>query len=363
MSRRNTQLLKAALATLHFTGTDNLVAPLVDNEGVVFMLHRVTPEPAAPFEPNRILKVTPDFIEAVIRHVVSAGFEILTLDEIPERLRDDRRRRPFACFTFDDGYRDNLVHALPVFKRLGVPFAVYVPTDYPDGRGDLWWLMLERVVAASTSITVDLDGARRHFDVSTTAAKCRAFDAIYWPLRAMPEERARETVRRLAESCGFDGAALCRELVMTWDEIRTLAAEPLVTIGAHTVRHMALSKLDEATARREMAESMARIEAELGRACRHFSYPYGCEQSAGPREFALAEDVGAATAVTTRKGLVRRGAASAVTALPRLSLNGDFQDIRYVKTMLTGVPFALWDAASRLKRHVPAGKNLQAHAD
>lgn len=340
-------MLKAALSALYYSGADGLVAPLTRGQGVIFMLHRVTPEPPAPFEPNRILKVTPDFIESVIHQVIEAGFEILTLDEVPQRLASGRNERPFACFTFDDGYRDNLEHAYPLFKRLGVPFTIYVPTDYPDGKGDLWWLMLERVIAGADSISVDVDGSALVLDCRTVAAKERAFDEIYWRLRRMDERRARDVVGRLAAMHGLCAEALCRELVMSWDDIRLLARDPLVTIAAHTCRHLALGRLDAEEARREMADSIARIEAEIGRPCRHFSYPYGCESSAGQREFGLARDLGLVTAVTTRKGLVQRSHADALTALPRFSLNGDFQDPRYVKVMLSGVPFALWHAVNR----------------
>ncbi len=340
-------MLKAALSALYYSGADGLVAPLTRGEGVIFMLHRVTPEPPAPFEPNRILKVTPDFVEGVIHQVVESGFEILTLDEVPQRLASGRNSRPFACFTFDDGYRDNSEHAYPLFKRLGVPFTIYVPTDYPDGRGDLWWLMLEKVIAEADRVSVDVDGNTLLFDCRTVAAKDSAFAEIYWRLRRMNEMAARDVVARLASAHGHSTQQLCRDHIMNWDEIRALARDPLVTIAAHTCRHVALGKLDAAEARREMLESIARIEAELGRPCRHFSYPYGCEASAGPREFALARELGMATAVTTRKGLVQRSHADALSALPRLSLNGDFQDPRYVKVMLSGVPFALWNAINR----------------
>lgn len=340
-------MLQAALSALYYSGADGLVAPLTRGQGVIFMLHRVTPEPVAEFEPNRILKVTPQFVESVIYHVVEAGFEVLTLDEVPQRMARGSSGRPFACFTFDDGYRDNFEHAYPIFKRLGVPFSVYVPTDYADGKGDLWWLMLERIIASTTRLSVEIGGQRETFACRSVAEKDAAFDDLYWRLRRMREVDARAVVANLAAAYGFSSEALCRELMMGWDEIRALSADPLVTIGAHTCRHLALGKLGAQEARREMVDSIARIETELGRPCRHFSYPYGCETSAGPREFALARELGITTAVTTRKGLVQREHADALTELPRFSLNGDFQDERYLKVMLSGVPFALWNAMSR----------------
>lgn len=347
MQRHATKLVKAALAAAHYVGVDGLLAPWTRGLGVIFMLHHVRPELPEPFEPNRILKVTPAFLEDVIHQVQEAGFDTIGLDDVPKRLNETGLGRPFACFTLDDGYKDNRDFAYPVFKRNQVPFTIYVPTDYPDGKGDLWWLVLEASIARAPHVSVQMDGDMRHFTTRTPAEKSVAFDAIYWWLRRLPEDRARYVVGELAQSIGYDASRLCSSLVMTWDELRDLGRDRLVTIGAHTRRHMALAKLPAEEAEAEMADSIARIEAELGRPCRHFSYPYGCEKSAGRREFEMAGRLGLATAVTTRKGLISGHHAHSMMALPRFSLNGDYQDVRYTKVMLSGAPFALWNAMSR----------------
>ena len=94
-----------------------------------------------------------------------------------------------------------------------------------------------------------------------------------------------------------------------------------------------------------MIASIQRLEAELKRPIRHFSYPFGDVCSAGEREFNLARELGMLTAVTTRKGMIHTHHANALTSLPRVSLNGDYQDARYTKALLSGAPFALYDLA------------------
>jgi len=168
MSQR-TKLGKAVLSALHFSGADSIIAPLTRGIGAIFMLHHVSPEKPTRFEPNRFLRVTPQFLEQAVRQVRASGFEIVSLDEAHFRLIEGEHRTPFACFTFDDGYRDNLEHAYPVFQRLDVPFAVYVPTDYADGRGDLWWVALEMVIAKVNSLTAKIDGSMRRLRSSTPA--------------------------------------------------------------------------------------------------------------------------------------------------------------------------------------------------
>jgi peptidoglycan/xylan/chitin deacetylase (PgdA/CDA1 family) len=335
------------MSALHFTGISRLLARLTGGVGVIFMLHRVRPGSDRDFAPNRMLEITPEFLDQTIRLVVARGFEVLSLDDINARISEGDFDRPFACFTFDDGYRDNRDFAYPIFRRHGLPFAIYAPTDFVDGRGDLWWIKLEMVIAAAESIDLRMDGVATRIETATTAQKNEAFDRIYGWLRALPEAEARSIVAELCWSHGIATEGLCRELIMDWDELRDLAGDPLVTIGAHTRRHLALAKLTRAEARLEMEESLRRLEGELGRPVRHFSFPYGDEASAGPREFELARELGLDTAVTSRGGLIRTHHALSTIGLPRVALNGDFQSPRYVKVLLTGAPFALWRSKRR----------------
>lgn len=348
MSLSSTRLLQTALSTLHFSGVAQLLKPITTGLGVIFMLHSVSPAKRQAFEPNRILRVTPRFLETIVLHTRKAGFDIISLDEVPERL-EERRQRPFAVFTLDDGYRDNRDHAYPIFKRHDVPFTIYVPSDYGDGEGDLWWLNLETVIGRQDHVSLCMDGVARTFPAATTNEKNRAYDAIYWWLRRQPENVTRELVAELSVRAGHDPKAFGRTMIMGWDELRELAADPLVTIGGHTKGHYAVARLSEEEARDEIVGGARRIEQELGRPCRHFSFPYGDELAATERDFALAREAGFLTAVTTRKGLLHARHGGQLTSLPRLSLNGDFQREHYVQALLSGAPFALRNALMRLK--------------
>lgn len=348
MSRTNTPLIKAVLKGLDLTGANRVAAPLTSGIGTILMLHHVAPDTGEAFEPNRILRITPEYLEKVILTVKQMGYEAISLDDIPSRMASGSKARPFVAFTFDDGYRDNRDYALPILRRHKIPMAVYVITDYADGNGELWWLSLEKAVRLLDRIDIVLGST--HFDLASASVdeKYKAYHKIYWTLRTMPEKEARAAVALLSEQAGLDAKQSCRDLVMNWDELREFAADPLVTIGAHTTSHYALAKLDAATARREMADSVARIETELDLPCRHFSFPYGNETACGPREFRFARQLGMMTAVTTEKGLVHPYHRSSMTALPRVSLNGDYQDLGYLRTLLSGTPFAFMNACRRL---------------
>jgi peptidoglycan/xylan/chitin deacetylase (PgdA/CDA1 family) len=154
-------------------------------------------------------------------------------------------------------------------------------------------------------------------------------------------------MRNLAASHHVDIAAFCKELCMNWQELAELAADPLVTIGAHTVNHPVLAKLSEKAVRTELEMSRSVIEAALAVRPAHLSYPYGDATSAGPREFQIADEMGFKTAVTTRPGVLFPEHGSQLTALPRISLNGEYQQLRYVRVLMSGAATAMWNGFRR----------------
>lgn len=330
-----------ALLALHASGAHRLAPKTLAGVGAIFMLHRVREPDGGEFAPNRILEVTPEFLDAVVTRVREMGYACVSLDEAVRRLAAREFDKPFAVFTLDDGYRDNLTVAAPIFARHNVPFTVYLATSLPDGTANLWWVVLERVIGRARSLRVRFAEGEVTVACATSAEKNAAWEKIYWRLRAGSEDAMRAEVARLAGEQGIDAAGVTRELAMTWDDVRTLAAHPLAGVEAHTADHFALAALAEPRARADIAKGLQRHEAELGRRPRHFSYPYGDPRSAGPREFGLAAEFGFRSATTTRKGLVQADHRDRLMRLPRVSLNGDYQDVRIVEVLLSGLPFAL----------------------
>jgi peptidoglycan/xylan/chitin deacetylase (PgdA/CDA1 family) len=147
---------------------------------------------------------------------------------------------------------------------------------------------------------------------------------------------------------GVNEAAICRDLCLSYDELKQLAQEPLVGIGAHSITHCNLAKAREEIATHEMTVSRARIESALERPVLHLAYPYGDRIAAGAREFALARAAGYKTAVTTRPGMVFPESAAHLTALPRVSLNGNYQDERILPVLTSGAATAMWNGFRRV---------------
>jgi peptidoglycan/xylan/chitin deacetylase (PgdA/CDA1 family) len=349
MKQLRNHVIRAGLGALYFTGAHFLLRPIFAGVGAIFMLHHVRPRRDAAFQPNRHLEVAPEFLRAMLSHLKSRDIDIVTMDEVHQRLVERNFSRRFACFTLDDGYRDNRDFALPVMREFDAPLTVYAASDFAEGSGRLWWIALEMAIAKASSIEARIGDVATRLDTSTPAAKQAAFDRLHDWLRGLPGEH--DIQREISALCarhGVDETAICRELCMSWDELKSFADDPLVTIGAHTITHCNLARQTEEIASHEMATSRARIESALGRPVLHLAYPYGDKIAAGPREFALARSAGFKTAVTTRPGMIFPESAGHLTALQRVSLNGNYQDARILPVLTSGAATAMWNGFRRI---------------
>ena len=145
----------------------------------------------------------------MLAHLRARDIDIVTMDEVHQRLSQRNFARRFACFTLDDGYRDNRDFALPVMREFDAPFTVYVASDFAEGTGRLWWVALEKVIAKASAIEAAIGGAATRFDTATPAAKQAAFDRLHDWLRALPGEHdVQREVSALCARHGVDETAI-----------------------------------------------------------------------------------------------------------------------------------------------------------
>ena len=349
MKQLRSNIIRTGLEALYYTGAHRLFRPIFSGVGSIFMLHHVRPARETAFQPNSHLEVRPEFLREVLAHLRSRNIDIIPMDELHRRMSERDFSRRFASFTFDDGYRDNRDFALPILREFDAPFTVYVASDFAQAKGNLWWIALEMAVARASSLEATIDGVTSRIDTSTLPAKNSAFGRLHDWLRALPgrDDLARE-IGQLCTQSGVDRLAICRDLCMSWEDLKPFAGDPLVGIGAHSVTHCNLAQQSDEMANQEMTGSRSQIGDALQRPVLHFAYPYGDREAAGEREFTLAASAGFKTAVTTRPGMMFPENAEYPTALPRVSLNGNYQDERFLPVLTSGAATAMWNGFRRV---------------
>lgn len=337
-------LKKLGLNVLHYSGSKRLFGSAFAGQGSVLTLHHVCPQKRSDgFAPNSILNITPQFLEESILRIRDAGFEFIHIAEINKRLQRRESGKRFVVITLDDGYRDNYSYAYPVFLKHRVPFCIYLCTGILDGSATLWWRDLEEIIRQSENVRFPAPGSEIvDYPVRTIRQKNSVFRRIYWQIRKLPQQEQLDVVRRLVL---LNPVTINTEHDAPLDVamIREMLESGLLTAGAHTINHYALSKLSESEVLREIDESRTAIANMTGVVPEHFAYPFGDAGSAAQREFDIVKKLGFRTAVTTRKGVIQQKHLASMHALPRISLNGAYQKRKYLDLFLSGLPFALYD--------------------
>lgn len=306
--------------------------------GAIFTLHHVRQPFVRPFHPNDLLELTPAFLDEALGTLKARGYDFIRLEELPERLASSASR-PFACFTLDDGNRNNKTDAAPIFSRHGAPFTIFLTKGFIEATHSLWWETLEALLNKTPAIDFDFGLGVEPVPAATYDQKLSAFQSITDFVSTADESHAVEQLNAEARRHGIDPLAITRDLTMRADELRDLAANPLVSYGAHTVTHRGLARLSDAESRLEIARSTEAVQAMVGKASVGFAYTYGDARSVSARERQILRELGIRIGVTTRPGVITGDMLADMTALPRISLNGLYQKSRYVRALASGIPF------------------------
>ncbi|WP_419195798.1 polysaccharide deacetylase family protein [Ensifer adhaerens] len=308
-------------------------------QGAIFTLHHVRPKLGRAFDPNAHLEITPEFLDAALATLTHDGYRFVALDQLPAAL--EAGGAPIACFTLDDGYRNNLEHALPVFVRHHAPFTVFVTGGFVDRTHTLWWETLADILATNEALRFDFGRGAETLPTQAAAEKQVAFSRVAAFIHGRDEAAAIASLNAAAIAHGVDPLAITERLTLDQAGLRQLIESPLAGLGAHTISHRSVARLSGEDARREISQSAERVEAIAGRRPTTFAYPYGDAPAVSARDHRIVADLGFALAVTTQPGTLVERARSRLHALPRISLNGHFQQARYVSALASGVPFRL----------------------
>ena len=277
-----------------------------------------------------------------IRHLDAAEFErqvaylarlgnvITPLDHLAALNGETTLPAAPVVLTIDDGYRDFHDLAFPILERYGLP-AVFFPTcGFVDGSIWFWWDQLAYALrqAAAGRYEVQLGSTTLEADLRTAAGRIEAWYGVSGLSIARPVEERDTLLAQLFDQLGVEppGEPPSEYAPVTWEELRTMA-EQGITIGAHTVTHPILSRVDSGAARAEIRESRRRLTECIGAEPRIFCFPQG-----GPSDWTV-----------EHKQMVREEGFEACYAsfpdhdlsrdpfsLPRYGSTGDWTQFRWV---------------------------------
>ncbi len=273
---------------------------LVDPPVIVLVYHRVTTLARDP----ELLAVTPEHFRAQMRYLK----EHVPLVRFAEA--GEAANGPAVAVTFDDGYADNVLEALPILEEVEVPATFFVSTGTIGTARLFWWDELDGLIMGRRDIPVEFtlqdDRFGRSWHTVTVNDRQEFYRQLVALMKMIKTERRERWLDQLRSWGEPNGAASSIHRAMTVPELQQLARSRFSTIGAHSVSHSRLASLTTAAQREEMVASKRQLEAWLGREIEFFSYPYGRRSDYNARTAALCREAGFVKAAANFPGQAHR---------------------------------------------------------
>ena len=197
-------------------------------------------------------------------------YNVIPLSEALEQLQTNQLQPESACVTFDDGYADNYLNALPVLEQWNIPATFFVASGFLDG-GMMW-------------NDIVLEGIRHHYEnhLDLTPVGLKRYEMGDVAQRRQLAEHLLADIKYLSSTQRDEVTSFIKEqtlqrlpdnLMMTTEQLQALHASGM-EIGGHTVNHPILSSLSQAEAEHEIYQGRQQLSSRLdGAAIRYFAYP------------------------------------------------------------------------------------------
>jgi peptidoglycan/xylan/chitin deacetylase (PgdA/CDA1 family) len=235
--------------------------------------------------------------------------------------------------TADDGYADNLAHAVPLLEQHDVPATVFVTSGYVNSGREFWWDELDRLLlhpgTLPASLQLSIDGGPWSWELGEAATydrsdyrrdcgwsleekidpgpRQRLFRALFYRLRPLTDARRQKALDDLRAWAEPPSRARESYLPVDTNELANLADHELVEVGAHTVTHPVLSELPLDAQCDEVRGSKRALESALGKPVQSFAYPFGARSDYTSGTVRVVEEAGFARACSNFRDVIWRG--------------------------------------------------------
>jgi peptidoglycan/xylan/chitin deacetylase (PgdA/CDA1 family) len=220
---------------------------------------------------------------------IAKHYQILSLEKLTDVLLN---KQPFprktAVVTFDDGWRDNYINGLPIFKKHGIPAMIFLATDLIEanelppfievslllGEGDLW---REKAVKIFKKAVHD-HGLEQSIE-GFSGADLDLIESSTMQFMIAVSKLDTEHIKLIADELKKESGLNLedwenRRWMLNRDEIREMNQQG-IDFGSHGQSHDIMTEISRDQVRRELIESKKYIEAIIEKPVLFFAYPVG----------------------------------------------------------------------------------------
>jgi peptidoglycan/xylan/chitin deacetylase (PgdA/CDA1 family) len=283
------------------------IVDYVDPKAVILMYHRVAKLAGYSYP----ISVTPNNFRQQME-VLWKAFQPIRLDELAEMTLSGAISRRAVAVTFDDGYADNYLQALPILEEFQIPATIFVSSGYINGCQEYWWDDLERILLSTEmlpeQLEISVEGLIYSWSMKNMEQRRSTHKQVHLLLKPLHPEQRECLLDAMVQWAGLGRQGRVEHRSMTGDELRHLANSPLIQIGGHSINHTQLAALPLELQYQEIVQDRQALETTTGKPLKTFSYPFG-----GPDDFSqdtvrIVQEAGYQAACSTQHSRVIRGA-------------------------------------------------------
>jgi peptidoglycan/xylan/chitin deacetylase (PgdA/CDA1 family) len=271
------------------------VKSIYENRAIAVMYHQVCEKKIDPWE----LAVHPENFEKQVTHM-KKNFNVVSADELAHCISRGKLGRNMLVITFDDGFADNYINAVPVLEHYQVPAIFFFTTNPLQTSARYWWDELQYILFESEDLprllqiqvgnetiawtfnsdqrltpemTVQIQSWRYGKPVSNE--RIGLFLKLWEQIKPLSVDDQRTVLQTLVVWSGCSLPYPEYDKVMNLEQANAVARSSLFSIGAHTVSHILMGAHNEPVQRYEIFESKRFLEKMINKAVYGFAYPYG----------------------------------------------------------------------------------------
>jgi len=291
--------------------------------GAIFRIRRVQPIKESLTAHTPVTETDPHLLREMVSLVAAQKLEAVSLAEMRRRLVERDLKARFVCFTFDGAYRGIQDIVLPLFRKRGIPFAVYVASDYLDSGRLPWWLALSELISAGDRIVIELSGEAIDIRCKSLAEKQQATTKLFRRLTGVDRQSRIAIIDAALKQQGLTQADAAKREMLSGAELKALADTDLVTLGTMGGGSIPLSEMSDDRASETVKTSIEALEQTTGHRPADLAFPGAPASKITPRDVQVPGEIGLQTAVTNIEGALWPEHAGELLALPRIALDND----------------------------------------
>ena len=245
---------------------------------------------------------------------IARWFQVIPLDEAVSRLGTGTLPPRAAAITFDDGYADNAINAMPILLRHGMSATFFIATSFLDG-GRMWNDSVIEAVRVFHGKALDLSDAGLGVHCLESHEQRRvAIESLLCHIKYLGPRERQDAVAQVID---IAGRGLPDDLMMRSEQVLALRNAGM-QIGAHTCSHPILEKIPDEQALPEISNSKIVLESLLGQSVSLFAYPNGKpDMDYSAKHVAMVRQAGFVAAFSTAPGVAMQ--TGDVHQLPRFT--------------------------------------------